>query len=88
MGYVSIERLRAQWHTPRREPRAKDRPPEDGAYNQAFAWLPVKVEHGIRRLRHFKPLSQTNRHRRQARTGRVCAEAGLVNYHLTHRHCQ
>lgn len=82
LGYVGIEKLHAQGHTPRRKPRGKERPPEDVAYNQAFARERVIVEHSIRRLRRFEALSQTDRHRRAQHQARVCAVAGLVNRHL------
>lgn len=66
-------------HTPRRKPRSQPRPPEDVAYNQAFARHRVKVEHTIGRLRHYEALRQMDRHHRQAHTARVVAVAGLVN---------
>ena len=85
LGYVGLTRLHAGGATPRRKPRGHDRPPEDVAYNRAFARERVIVEHSIRRLRRFEALSQTDRHRRVGHGARVCAVAGLVNHHITHQ---
>jgi hypothetical protein len=85
LGYVGIATLHERGATPRRKPRGKDRPPEDVAYNQAFARERVIVEHSIRRLRRFEALSQTDRHRRVGHGARVGAVAGLVNRHIAHQ---
>ena len=85
LGYVGIEKLHPGGATPRRKPRGRVRPPEDIAYNRAFARERVVVEHSIRRLRRFEALSQTDRHRRAGHTARVCAVAGLVNRRLARR---
>ncbi len=61
--------------TPRRKPRGQDRPPEDRAFNRAFARARIVVEHTIRDLRTFQALTQTDRHRR-GRLGQVL-QAGL-----------
>jgi hypothetical protein len=71
--------------TPRRKPREKPRPPEDIAYNTAFAAERIAVEHTIGRLRRYQALTQQDRHHRQAHAARVRAVAGLVNRHLDHR---
>lgn len=68
--------------TPRRKPRGKPRPPEDVAFNTAFARRRVVVEHSIRRLRCYQALSQLDRHHRRQHTMRVVAVAGLVNRRL------
>ncbi len=80
LAYVGIAGLHPQGlgATPRRKPRGKPRPPEDVAYNQAFARRRIVVEHSIGRMRCFQALTQRDRHHRQ-HTGRVCAVAGLVN---------
>ena len=70
--------------TPRRKPRARPRPPEDAAFNTAFARRRIGVEHTIGRLRRYQALSQTDRHRRGHR-GRTRAVAGLVNRQLQRR---
>ena len=71
--------------TPRRKPREQPRPPEDIAYNTAFAAERITVEHTIGRLRRFQTLTQLDRHHRQGHAARVRAVAGLVNRHLDHR---
>jgi DDE superfamily endonuclease/Helix-turn-helix of DDE superfamily endonuclease len=71
--------------TPRRKPRGQPRPPEDVAYNTAFARRRIIVEHRIGRLRRFQCLSQTDRHHRHAHTSRARAAAGLVNRQLRRR---
>ncbi len=80
LAYVGMAGLHPQGlgATPRRKPRGKPRPPEDVAYNQAFARRRIRVEHSIGRLRCFQALTQRDRHHRR-HTGRVCAVAGLVN---------
>lgn len=85
LGYVGIATRHPQGHTPRRKPRGHERPPQDVAYNQAFARERVIVEHSIRRLRRFEALHQTDRHRRVGHGARVCAVAGLVNRHMEHQ---
>jgi len=91
LAYVGIDKLHPQGlgATPRRKPRGRDkhrargqdkeRPPEDVAYNRAFAKRRVVVEHAICRMRHYEALSQTDRHHRKMHTERVQAVAGLVN---------
>jgi hypothetical protein len=84
--------------TPRRKPRGKDkhrergrdkpRPPEDLAYNQAFARRRIIVEHRIGRLRHFACLTARDRQHRTHHRARVVAVAGLVNLQLDCRQPQ
>lgn len=69
---------------PRRKPRGQPQPPEDVAYNTAFARRRIVVEHRIGRLRRFQALSQTDRHRR-GHGGRTRAVAGLVNRQIQRR---
>jgi hypothetical protein len=71
--------------TPRRKPRDKPRPPDDVAYNTAFAAERITVEHTIGRLRRYQALTQQDRHHRQAHAARVRAVAGLVNRQVDHR---
>jgi hypothetical protein len=71
--------------SPRKKPRGKERPPEDVAYNRAFARRRVTVEHTIRRLRVYESLTQADRHHRRGHTARVAAVAGLVNRQLDAR---
>ena len=82
LAYVGIAALHPQGATPRRKPRGQPRPPDDIAYNTAFARRRVKVEHIIGRLRAYQALSQTDRHHRHHHTARVRAVAGLVNRQL------
>lgn len=87
LAYLGMDTLHPQGlaATPRRKPRGRDRPPEDAAYNTAFAGRRITVEHSIGRLRRYQSLAQMDRHRRQKHTARVCAVAGLVNRQIEHR---
>jgi hypothetical protein len=82
LAYVGIAALHPQGATPRRKPRDQPRPPDDIAYNTAFARRRVKVEHTIGRLRAYQALSQMDRQHRRDHTARVRAVAGLVNRQL------
>ncbi len=62
---------------PRRKPRGKPLPPEDGVFNGAFACVRITVEHVIRDLRIDQALSHVDRHRRQQHTARTCAVVEL-----------
>jgi len=81
LAYVGVAKAHPQGlgATPRRKPRGKPRPPEDRAYNTAFARERVAVEHGIAHLRQFDSLADTFRHRPSGHTACVVAVAGLVN---------
>lgn len=87
LGYVGIAAAHPQGlgATPRRKPRGKERPPEDLAYNRAFAKRRVRVEHSIRRLRLYECLTQTDRHHQRQADARAVACAGLVNRQLAVR---
>ncbi len=84
LAYVGIAAIHPQGlgATPRRKPRGRPRPPEDVAYNTAFARRRIPVEHTIGRLRAYQALSQIDRHHRRGHTMRVRAVAGLVNRQL------
>jgi DDE superfamily endonuclease/Helix-turn-helix of DDE superfamily endonuclease len=82
LAYVGITQFHPTGATPRRKPRSKPRPPEDIAYNTAFARRRVIVEHAIGRLRSFEALAQRDRHHRRLHTACVRAVAGLVNRRL------
>lgn len=84
LAYVGIDALGCG-SAPRRKPRGKPRPPDDIAYNTAFAKRRIVVEHTINRLRRFQALAQPDRHHRKHHTARVCAVAGLVNRQLATR---
>ena len=87
LAYVGIGALHPQGlgAAPRRKPRGKDRPPEDVAYNTAFAKRRVRVEHSIRRLRLHECLTQVDRHHQRQADARAVACAGLVNRQLAGR---
>jgi hypothetical protein len=88
LGYVGL----ADAHpaglgaTPRRKPRGQPRPPEDVAYNRAFARRRVTAEHTIGRLRRYEALTHTDRHRRRGHAARVRAVSGLVNRQVLRLH--
>lgn len=87
LGYVGLAAAHPQGlgATPRRKPRGKERPPEDVAYNRAFARRRVRVEHSIRRLRLYDCLTQPDRHHQRAADARAAACAGLVNRQIAAR---
>jgi len=82
LAYVGIAAVSPHGAPPRRKPRSKPRPPEDIAFNTAFARRRVIVEHAIGRLRSCEALAQRDRHHRRLHTARVRAVAGLVNRRL------
>lgn len=81
LAYLGIASLHPQGlgFTPRRKPRGQPRPPEDVAYNAAFARARIGVEHTIGQMRRYQSVTQTDRHHRCHHTPRVVAVAGLVN---------
>ena len=81
LAYVGMDGLSpgVRGATPRRKPRGQPRPPEDVAYNTAFARRRIVVEHTIGRLRCYESLTQRDRHHRREITSRNRAVAGLVN---------
>lgn len=85
LAYVGVADLHPQGlgATPRRKPRGQPRPPEDIAFNTAFARRRIGVEHAIGRLRTYQALTQTDRHHRRHHTERARAIAALVNRRLT-----
>jgi len=87
LAYVSLDRLHPDGlgAAPRRKPRGRDRPPEDVAYNRAFARRRITVEHSIGRLRHYQCLTHRDRQHRRMHTARARAVAGLVNRQIDHR---
>lgn len=87
LAYIGLAELHPQGlgATPRRKPRGKERPPEDKAFNTAFAKRRITVEHTINRVRRYQCLNQMDRHHRQNHTPRVRAVAGLVNRQIRSR---
>jgi hypothetical protein len=82
LGYVGLDTLHPLGAIPRRKPRGRDRPPEDGAYNRVFARRRIPVEHTIGELRRYQALTHTDRHHRRHHPARARAVAGLVNRRL------
>jgi hypothetical protein len=84
LAYVGLAELHPKrlGITPRRKPRGKERPPEDIAFNRAFAKRRIVVEHTIGRIRRYDSLTQTDRDHRNHHSARVRAVAGLVNRQL------
>lgn len=84
LAYVGIATLHPQGLgvTPRRKPRGQERPPDDIAFNRAFARRRIVVEHTIGRIRRYESLTQTDRDHRNHHTARVRAVSGLVNRQL------
>jgi DDE superfamily endonuclease/Helix-turn-helix of DDE superfamily endonuclease len=94
LAYVGISKLHPKHlgATPRKKPRGKDkhrprgqdnpRPPQDIAYNKAFAQRRVVAEHALRYMRQYQSITQMDRHHRQMHTERVNAIAGIVNRRL------
>jgi hypothetical protein len=87
LAYVGIAELHPQrlGATPRRKPRAKERPAQDVAFNRAFSRRRIRVEHTIGRMRRYQCLSQIDRHHRQNHSARTRAVAGLVNRQIWSR---
>lgn len=101
LAYVGIDKLHPHklGFTPRRKPRGRDknrprgydkpRPPEDIAYNKAFAKSRIRivVEHTICRMHRYECLAQPDRHHRgiQGHPERTRAVAGLVNRQIRRR---
>jgi hypothetical protein len=82
LGYPSLGTLHPLGAIPRRKPRGRARPPEDIAYNRAFARRRIAVEHTIGQVRSYQSLAQTDRHHRCHHSSRTRAVAGLVNRRL------
>ena len=88
LAYLGIQELHPTGLTvtPRRKPRGQDRPPEDVAFNRAFARRRIQVEHSIGFARRFEAITQTDRHHRRNHTARVVAVCGLANRRLARRY--
>lgn len=87
LAYVGIDKLEPErvGAAPRRKPRAPPRPPDDIAYNTAFARRRIVVEHSLNRLRRDQSLSQTDRNHRHHHAERVVSIAALLNRQIRHR---
>ena len=85
LAYIGIGALHPLGVTPRRKPRGQERPPEDRAFNRAFAQRRIQVEHTIGRFRRYQALTQMDRNHRRGHTARTVAIAGFVNRQIRHR---
>jgi hypothetical protein len=79
LAYLNLPKLRRDGFAPRRQPRGKDRPPEDVLYNRAFSQFRMVVEPTIGQVRRFQSITATDRNHRRQHRARVVAVAGLVN---------
>lgn len=82
-GYQSIAKVHANSITPQKKPPRKRLSDDEKQANRALARLRVKVEHGIRRLKRFRILSERYRNRRRNFTRRVHLLAGIINFELS-----
>lgn len=87
LAYVGVDKLcpHAVCLLPRRKPREKPRPLEDGTYNTMIASCRITVEHSIGRLRWYESLKQVDQHHRKNHTARVVSVARLVNRQIRNR---
>jgi hypothetical protein len=85
-GYQGIIKRHRNSIIPQKKPHRHSLNPEDRQANQALAGLRVKVEHGIRRLKRFRILSERYRNRRKRFGLRVHLLAGIINFELNHIH--
>jgi hypothetical protein len=59
LAYLKLAKLRRYGFSPRRKPRGKDRPSEDGVYNRAFSQFRIVVEQTIGQVRRFQSVTAT-----------------------------
>ena len=82
-GYQGLAKLHAKSRTPfKRWRKAIPLSEEQRAHNRALASERVRVENVIRRLKVFRILKETYRHRRRRHGLRVHLLAGLYNHDL------
>lgn len=81
-GYQGIAKVHAHSITPQKKPPRQRLSEADKQSNRALARLRVKVEHGIRRLKRFRIVSERYRNRRRHFTRRVHLLAGIINFEL------
>jgi len=84
-AHPGIAKRTAHGYSPRKKPKGKPRPPEDVAFNHAFAVRRIVVEYAIGRMRRYQAITQPDRHHRQFHAARVKDVAGLANRQLAHR---
>jgi hypothetical protein len=81
-GYQGVAKLHAKSRTPHKRWRGRALSAEQKAHNRALAGERVLAEHVIRRLKVFRVLKETYRHRRRRYGLRVHLLAGLYNHDL------
>jgi len=82
-GYQGLAKRHANCRTPfKRQRKAVPLTPEQKAHNRKLAGERVLAEHVIRRLKVFRILKETYRHRRKRHGLRVHLLAGLYNHGL------
>ena len=82
-GFQGLAKLHAKSRTPhKRWRKAIPLTPEQHAFNHTLASERVLVENVIRRLKVFRVLKETYRHRRRRHGLRVHLLAGLYNHDL------
>lgn len=82
-GFQGIAKVHANSITPQKKPPRKPLAQADKQANRALARLRVRVEHGIRRLKRFRILSERYRNRRRRFGLRVHLLAGIINFELS-----
>ena len=81
-GFQGMAKLHARSLTPHKRRQKQPLTPEQNAHNQALASDRVLVENVIRRLKVFRVLKETYRHRRRRFGLRLHLLAGLYNHDL------
>jgi hypothetical protein len=80
--YQGIAKTHPNSITPKKTPPRQCLSEADKQANRALARLRVRVEHGIRRLKRFRILSERYRNRRKRFSLRVHLLAGIINFEL------
>ena len=81
-GFQGIHHQHRNSHTPYRKSKRKPLTPQQLKVNQRLASERIPVEHVIRRLKVFRVLKETYRHRRKRFGLRLHLIAGLYNFDL------
>lgn len=81
-GYQGIVKLHPNSIIPQKKPARKSLPTDDKQANRGLARLRIRVEHGIRRLKRWRILSERYRNRRKRFGLRVHLLAGIINFEL------
>ena len=81
-GYQGMKKLHEKSEVPYKRSKKKPLTKEQKAYNHSVSSERVLVEHGIRKLKVFRILSERYRNRRKRFGLRVNLIAGILNYKL------